>query len=124
LESRPRAAFPVTSSSKRLGSVIEKLGHPTVLALTATANEDVRAQIITRLGMRDPKIVIHGFDRPHIWLGVETAASEAKKRAMLLERLRTRLGQALSTRAAGKMPRGLATYSPASEPSPLSTTVG
>ncbi|MDP9171823.1 MAG: ATP-dependent DNA helicase [Acidobacteriota bacterium] len=72
----------------RLGGVIEALGHPTVLALTATANQDVRSEIVTRLGMREPKIFVHGFDRPNIWLGVETAASETKKRALLLERVR------------------------------------
>ena len=38
----------------RLGSVIEQLGHPTVLALTATAAPPVRAEIVERLGMRDP----------------------------------------------------------------------
>jgi ATP-dependent DNA helicase RecQ len=72
----------------RLKNVVEQLGRPTVLALTATANEAVRNEIINRLGMRDPKIFVHGFDRPNIWLGVEMAASESKKRAMLLERIR------------------------------------
>jgi len=72
----------------QLGKVIEELGHPTILALTATANEAVRAEIIERLGMRSPKVFIHGFDRPNLWLGVETAPSEVKKRAMLLERIR------------------------------------
>jgi ATP-dependent DNA helicase RecQ len=72
----------------RLGAVIEALDHPTVLALTATANSEVREEIIARLGMRSPKVFIHGFDRPNIWLGVEIAASEAKKRSMLLERIR------------------------------------
>ena len=38
----------------RLGGVIEQLGHPTVLALTATAAPPVRAEIVERLGMRDP----------------------------------------------------------------------
>ena len=71
----------------RLKNVIEELGHPTVLALTATANAEVRAEIVERLGMREPRVFIHGFDRPNIWLGVETAASETKKRAMLFERI-------------------------------------
>ena len=71
-----------------LGTVIEALGHPRILALTATANEDVRAEIVARLGMRDPNIFVHGFDRPNIWLGVETVASESKKRSMLLDRIR------------------------------------
>ena len=54
----------------RLGAAIEALGRPTVLALTATAAPPVRAEIVERLGLRDPAIVIRGFDRPNIRLGV------------------------------------------------------
>src|SRR2546421_631681 len=39
----------------RLGAVIEALGHPRVLALTATAAPAVREEIVTRLGMRQPR---------------------------------------------------------------------
>ncbi len=70
----------------KLGDVIEKLGHPPVLALTATASPPVRDEIIARLGMRDPKLIVQGFDRPNIWLGVERFEDElAKKRAVLRE---------------------------------------
>lgn len=48
----------------RLGRVIEQLGHPTVVALTATAAAPVRDEIIAVLGMREPRVVVHGFDRP------------------------------------------------------------
>jgi ATP-dependent DNA helicase RecQ len=72
----------------RLNTVIEELGHPPVMALTATANQTVRDEIVARLGMREPRIFVHGFDRPNIWLGVETAASEEKKHALLLDRIR------------------------------------
>src|SRR5688500_1921776 len=47
-----------------LGSVIEELGHPTVLAMIATAAPKVRDEIIERLGMRGPSIFVRGFDRP------------------------------------------------------------
>ena len=50
----------------RLGTVVEALGHPTVLALTATAAPPVRREIVERLGMRDPSVVVTGFDRPNI----------------------------------------------------------
>src|SRR5579884_2748146 len=36
----------------RLGSFIQALGHPRVLALTATASAPVRQEIVERLGMR------------------------------------------------------------------------
>lgn len=71
-----------------LGAAVKALKHPVVLALTATANPEVRAEIVSRLGMRDPEILVHGFDRPNIWLGVETASGEEKKRALLLDRVK------------------------------------
>jgi ATP-dependent DNA helicase RecQ len=71
----------------QLGDVIERLGRPQVLALTATAGEQVRDEIITRLGMRDPAIIIHGFDRPNIHLAVEEFQSEDEKREALLRRV-------------------------------------
>ena len=48
----------------RLGAAIDELGHPRVLALTATASPRVHEEIVDRLGMRDPVTVVRGFDRP------------------------------------------------------------
>ena len=48
----------------RLGPVIERLGHPPVVALTATAAPPTRADIAARLGLRDPAQVVASFDRP------------------------------------------------------------
>jgi ATP-dependent DNA helicase RecQ len=79
----------------RLGGVIEALGHPTVLALTATASPPVRDELVSRLGMRDPAVVVRGFDRPNIWLDVETFTSEEAKR------------EALVLRAAGELKPGI-----------------
>ncbi|HEX2913894.1 MAG TPA: RecQ family ATP-dependent DNA helicase [Chloroflexia bacterium] len=72
----------------RLGAVIEALDHPTVLALTATASPPVREEIIGRLGMTDPRLVVQGFDRPNIWLGVKRYEEEQAKRAALIERVK------------------------------------
>ena len=71
----------------RLGAVIEELGHPRVLALTATASLPVREEILERLHMHDPRIVVQGFDRPNIWLGVEMFQHEDEKKKALLERV-------------------------------------
>ncbi len=68
-----------------LDSVIEALEGPTVLALTATAAPPVRAEIVQRLGMRDPAVVVRGFDRPNIHLGVESFLEEREKRRALVE---------------------------------------
>ena len=51
-----------------LGAQAEAVGAPVRLALTATAAPPVRQEIIWRLGLRDPVMVIGDFDRPHIHL--------------------------------------------------------
>jgi ATP-dependent DNA helicase RecQ len=71
----------------RLGAVIEALAHPRVLALTATASPPVRREIVDRLGMREPHIVVRGFDRPNIRLAVEGFSDEEEKRQALIARV-------------------------------------
>jgi ATP-dependent DNA helicase RecQ len=71
----------------RLGTVVEALGNPTVLALTATASPLVRREIIERLCMRDARVIVRGFDRPNLWLGVEKFGDEGSKEELLLERV-------------------------------------
>src|SRR5829696_8531705 len=60
----------------RLGAAIEALGRPAVLALTATAAPPVREEICARLGLRDPDVVVRGFDRPNLRLEVETFSGD------------------------------------------------
>ncbi|HEX7037755.1 MAG TPA: RecQ family ATP-dependent DNA helicase [Pseudomonadales bacterium] len=69
----------------RIGAVIDALGHPAVLALTATASVSVREEIVERLQMRRPKVIVGELDRPNIWLGVVTADSAREKRRKLLD---------------------------------------
>ncbi len=68
----------------RLGVFFERLRRPPVLALTATAAPPVRTEIVERLGLREPEVVVRGFDRPNIWLGVETFHEEAAKERALV----------------------------------------
>lgn len=49
----------------QLGDVADRLGHPPVLAMTATAAPPVRREIAERLHLRDPLVLVHGFDRPN-----------------------------------------------------------
>src|SRR3954469_9346973 len=72
----------------QLGKVIERLGHPTILAMTATASPQVREEIVKRLGMHDPKILVGGFDRPNIYLRVDHFEDVDKKLEALLHRVR------------------------------------
>jgi ATP-dependent DNA helicase RecQ len=77
----------------RLGGVIEQLGHPTVLALTATAAPPVRAEIVERLEMRDPQVVVAGFDRPEIRLEVDHYADAHGKEQGVLDRVLAEIGE-------------------------------
>jgi ATP-dependent DNA helicase RecQ len=67
-----------------LGSVVQRLGRPPVLALTATATAEVRADIIRQLGMRDPHVTITGFARPNLRFEVRRSVNDVVK----LEELR------------------------------------
>ncbi|MGY1914039.1 RecQ family ATP-dependent DNA helicase [Blastococcus sp. SYSU DS0973] len=71
----------------RLGPVIERLGHPPVLALTATAGMPVRQDILGRLGLRDPVEVIASFDRPNLHLAVERFSDDRRKRSAVVARV-------------------------------------
>jgi ATP-dependent DNA helicase RecQ len=70
----------------RVGAAAEALGRPTIIALTATAAPPVRDEIVERLGLRDPAILIRGFDRPNIRLEVQRfhgeQGAERKRRAL------------------------------------------
>jgi len=76
-----------------LGAAAEALGRPPVLALTATAAAPVREEIVRVLRLRDPAIVVKGFDRPNIWLGVRRFhEADDKERALLDAVLAQRCG--------------------------------
>lgn len=69
----------------RLGTVVSSLGHPTVLALTATASPLVRKEIIERLAMQQPKVIVKGFNRSNIWLGEQTFYDIQAKQTALIQ---------------------------------------
>jgi ATP-dependent DNA helicase RecQ len=54
----------------RLGELIERIGSPRIIALTATAAPPVRSDIVTRLRMRDPMTFVAGITRDNIHLSV------------------------------------------------------
>src|SRR5918998_2047576 len=59
-----------------LGHMIKGMGRPPVLALTATASPPVREDIVDRLGLTDPKVVISNLDRPNLFLEVAYCPDE------------------------------------------------
>src|SRR4051794_6478765 len=87
----------------QLGEVRKKLGSPPTIALTATATDDVRADIIHRLALREPSIVVTGFDRPNLAYESIRAPKVSDKDRALIDLLRTELGSGIvycSTRRA------------------------
>jgi ATP-dependent DNA helicase RecQ len=70
----------------RLGAAADRVGRPPLLALTATASPHVREEIVARLQMRDPAIVVSGFDRPNIFLDVHRPLSAAEQQEAVLLR--------------------------------------
>jgi ATP-dependent DNA helicase RecQ len=71
----------------RLGPVIERLGHPPVVALTATAAPPVREDIVARLGLRDPTTVVASFDRPELHLTAHLFHDDDLRRREVVERV-------------------------------------
>jgi ATP-dependent DNA helicase RecQ len=74
-----------------LGAQAEAVGAPVRLALTATAAPPVRREIVRRLGLRDPVVVIGDFDRPNLHLSAHHVRNVPDKERELV-------------RAAGELP--------------------
>jgi ATP-dependent DNA helicase RecQ len=58
-------------------------GRPPMAAFTATATGEVRDDIVRMLGLRGPKLLVAGFDRPNIALGVERVRDDVEKHVRL-----------------------------------------
>ena len=63
----------------RLKEAAHRLGRPQIIALTATATPQVRADISEQLGITDPHVSVAGFDRPNLALRVLHTATEKEK---------------------------------------------
>ena len=72
----------------RLGYFRRLLGNPTTIALTATATDRVRRDIVELLDLNDPKVFITGFARPNLFYEVQMPRSERQKPDALVDFLR------------------------------------
>jgi len=77
----------------RVGQVIDRLGHPPVIALTATAARPVRGDIVERLGLREHGEVIASFDRPNLRLTVQHQSDGGRKRDAVVLQVRALLAE-------------------------------
>src|SRR5439155_18448978 len=74
-----------------LGHLIDDLGRPPVVALTATASPPVREDVVGRLGLRHPRVVVSGLDRPNLYLSAVHCRGEPDRWRRLLAFVRTEL---------------------------------
>ncbi|MCC6127258.1 MAG: RecQ family ATP-dependent DNA helicase [Pirellulales bacterium] len=79
----------------RLGYFRRMLGHPTTIALTATATDNVRRDIVEQLDLHDPRTFITGFARENLFYEVQSPRGEGKKAEMLLKFLRETPGSGI-----------------------------
>ncbi len=77
---------------RRLGDVAKRLAPPRLVALTATATPEVRADIATQLAMTSPRFHVHGFDRPNLHYAVQHVGGSADKESRIVDTVRMRTG--------------------------------
>jgi len=65
-------------------------GRPPIAAFTATATLEVRDDITALLGLREPQVLVAGFDRPNIFLRVERIDDSDEKDELLPRLVRGR----------------------------------
>jgi ATP-dependent DNA helicase RecQ len=71
-----------------IGHLIRDLGRPPIVALTATASPPVRDDITARLGMRRPRLVLSGLDRPNLFVAATHCPTEDYRWRRLLTLLK------------------------------------
>lgn len=78
-----------------IGGALEACGRPPIGAFTATATPDVRRDIAANLGLRDPLVVVTGFNRPNLRLETVHAGGAGDRLEQLRRRLNPGDGRAL-----------------------------
>jgi ATP-dependent DNA helicase RecQ len=79
----------------RLGYFRRLLGQPTTIALTATATDVVRRDIVEQLDLADPATFITGFARPNLFYEVQCPHSDMQKGDAMLKFLRATPGSGI-----------------------------
>ena len=95
---------------QRLGKFRQWLGDIQTIALTATATQRVREDIVQTLGLRNPKEFINGFARTNLHFGVVHCQSERDKQQELKQFLESRPGSGIIYAATRKRCEELVEY--------------
>lgn len=76
----------------RLGRARARLGNPPTIALTATATDAVRRDIVDQLALREPRLLVTGFARPNLRFSVVSPAGQLDKDQALIDFLKVNPG--------------------------------
>src|SRR5688500_14019519 len=79
----------------RMKAVRDSLGAPTTIALTATATPEVRKDIAAQLALRQPTIIVTGFDRRNLHYHVVPTRNDQEKDDALVQTIRDNDGLAV-----------------------------
>lgn len=72
----------------QIARLFTAIGRIPVIALTATATAEVRSDIVRCLEMRNPHVVIRGFDRPNLTYFTEATKNKAERIGDILDETR------------------------------------
>jgi len=75
-------------SYRQMNRALNIVGHPTIIALTATATPEVRTDIIKQLNLDNTRQIITGFARPNLQFGA-AVMSEGAKTEFIINQLLT-----------------------------------
>ncbi|OEU49314.1 MAG: hypothetical protein BA872_00015 [Desulfobacterales bacterium C00003060] len=93
----------------RISQALDRLGRPQTIALTATATDKVRADIIEQLGLQAPKRFVTGFDRRNLFWEVLQTSKEKDKLSVMRQRLANLSGAAIVYAGTRKKVEGIVT---------------
>ncbi len=79
----------------RIRQALDRMGRPQTIALTATATDKVRSDIVEQLALRAPKQFVTGFDRRNLFWEVLQTRGEKEKLAVIEDRLGSLSGAAI-----------------------------
>ena len=77
----------------QLNILHERFPNVPVMALTATADKVTRKDIVSQLGLRNPKIFISSFDRPNLSLEVKKGYDQKQKMRFIVNFIRGRMNE-------------------------------
>jgi ATP-dependent DNA helicase RecQ len=79
----------------RLSRIHDLVGRLPVMALTATATERVREEIVRLLELQDPVKTVAGFDRPNLHFAHSLVSDKTERERKLLDAIRRTSGAAI-----------------------------